>query len=113
MLRIYLHPSGRSVLHRSGFSWSAAFAFPLWALTRRLYKTTLVWCLGLGVACLLLPRLHHVTTDSASMLVTAAYVIAYGLAVGSVASLWHRSVLRRRGYFVGAEGPPPSRATTP
>jgi len=62
-LRIYMRASGDSALHRSGFSWTAAFVFPLWALTRRLYKTAAVSCVVVFALSQLIPPLFSLIHD--------------------------------------------------
>jgi hypothetical protein len=103
-LRIYMHPSGEGAMHRSGFSWTAALAFPFWALTKRLYKTTVAWFGCLLVVGLLPPRiLFRVQDDRVRGLAMLACMAAYWLLCGFFAGRWHRHVLERRGFFVSAE----------
>jgi hypothetical protein len=103
-LRIYIRASGDSALHRSGFSWTAALMFPLWALTRRLYKTAAVACIVLFVLSQLIPPLFSLIRDPVVQLIAAiVYMLAYWLALGLVASRWHRHVLERAGYVVTAD----------
>jgi hypothetical protein len=105
-LRVYMHPSGDSVLYRTGFSWGAAFAFPLWALTRRLYKTAAVSALGiLGVSQLGPVLLARLPAPGLRALLSSGYILAYWVAAGFLARRWHRHVLERAGYFVSAVEP--------
>lgn len=104
-----MHPSGDGAMHHSGFSWTAATAFPLWALARRLYKTAVIWCGCLLVMSLLLPRLLGVIhSQTLRALAACAYIAGYWLAAGLLAGWWHRIVLERRGYFVAAAETPES-----
>jgi hypothetical protein len=105
-LRIYMHPSGDSALHRSGFSWTAAFVFPVWAVTRRLYKTALAFSALIFAASQILPVLFA-TFGSAVVqgFGAAVYVVCYWMLSGSLASRWHRHVLERGGYVLTAREP--------
>jgi hypothetical protein len=103
-LRIYMHASGDSALHRSGFSWTAAFLFPLWALTRRLYKTAAVSCVVIFALTQLIPPLFSLIRDPVVQGVAAlVYMLGYWTAPGFLASRWHRHVLERAGYVVTAD----------
>jgi hypothetical protein len=98
-----MHPSGDSQLLPSGFSWVAAFAFPLWALTRRLYKTALVWFVALTAVSQLAPRLAALIDDPRLRAIAIlAYTVTYWTTAGFLARVWHRHVLERDGYFVSA-----------
>ena len=102
-LRIYMHPSGDCVLHRSGFSWLAAFALPIWAVSKRLYRTALVALVFVVLATQLAPRLiSQIPSDIARTIVAVAYMFLYWMVPGFGATRWHRHVLERRGYFVSA-----------
>ena len=102
-MRIYMHPSGDSELLASGFSWVAAFAFPLWALTRRLYKTALLWLVAVIAVSQMAPRLAAVIGDPRlRAIVIVTYAITYWATAGFLARAWHRHVLERNGYFVSA-----------
>ena len=103
-LRIYMHDSGDCVLHRSGFSWLAAFALPIWAFSKRLYRTALIALVGVVAASQLVPLiLDRIESETVSGLLALAYVVAYWMVPGFYATRWHRRVLERRGYFVGAD----------
>ena len=102
-LRIYMHPSGDGVLYQSGLSWIAAFAFPLWALTRRLYKTAVVSCVAILALTQLIPLVfNQIHNDKLRGIMAFGYTLAYWFAAGSLAHRWHRYVLERRGYFICA-----------
>ena len=104
-----MHPSGDGVLYQTGFSWIAAFAFPLWALTRRLYKTALVSCVAILALTQLIPILFdQIHNDALRGLMALGYTLTYWLAAGSLAHRWHRHVLERSGYFVCAARSPAS-----
>lgn len=98
-----MHPSGDSELLPSGFSWVAAFAFPLWAFTRRLYKTALVWVVVMTALSQLAPRLTASIKDPRLQVIAImASTITYWATQGFLARVWHRHVLERNGYFVSA-----------
>ena len=98
-----MHPSGDSELLPSGFSWVAAFVFPLWAFTRRLYKTALVWFVVITAVSQLAPRLTAAIRDPrVRVIAIVAYTITYWATAGFLARVWHRQVLERNGYFVSA-----------
>jgi hypothetical protein len=102
-LRIYMHTSGDCVLHRSGFSWLAAFALPLWALSKRLYRTALVAFVVVLVVTQLVPRLlAEIQSETVRDSVAFVYGLLYWLVPGFAASRWHRRVLERNGYYVCA-----------
>ena len=106
-LRIYLHPSGDCVLHRSGFSWLAAFALPLWALSKRLYRTALVAFVVVLVVIQLVPRLlARIEPESLRDSVALVYTLLYWIVPGFSATRWHRRVLERSGYVVCASEVP-------
>ena len=102
-LRIYMHSSGDCVLHRGGFSWIAAVALPVWALTRRLYRTAAMTFLLVLIVNMVMPRLFALVPGAALRgFLAVAYLFAYWLVPGLTANRWHRRVLERRGYFVMA-----------
>jgi hypothetical protein len=108
-IRIYMHPSGDCVLHRSGFSWLAAFALPLWALSKHLYRTALLAFVFVLLATQLAPRLlAQIESENARSLVAFAYLCLYWMVPGFAATRWHRHVLERRGYVVSASEEPPA-----
>ncbi len=99
MLSLYVDDSGRSALHRGGFSWLAAIALPLWALHRRLWRTLLAVSLLLPLLHALLSRLIETVPDQATQgLLALAWLLAWSLACGAVANRWHRHCLERAGY---------------
>jgi|SRR5688572_15672358 len=103
-LRIYMHDSGDCVLHRSGFSWLAAFALPVWAFSKRLYRTALLTLVVSVAASQLTPLLiDRMESDTVSGLLALAYVLVYWMVPGFYATRWHRRVLERSGYFVSAD----------
>jgi Protein of unknown function (DUF2628) len=103
-LRIYMHASGDCVLHRSGFSWLAAVALPLWALSKRLYRTALIALVVSVASSQLVSRLlAQIETGAVSGWVAPAYMLAYWMVPGFLATRWHRHVLERSGYFVSAD----------
>jgi hypothetical protein len=113
-LSLFIDARGRSVLHRSGFSWLAFIALPLWALHRRWW-----WLLVLSLPLLL--ALH----SGANMLmdglapasvqgeVAVTWLLAESCFMGFVANRAHGAWLRWRGYQLTATELPPERLPTP
>lgn len=107
MARLSLHvdDAGRTALLRSGWSWLAALALPLWALHRQLWKTVL----PLTVAVLLLHALVGVALEAAgddttAGLIALAWLAAWSVACGVLANRAHAWLLGRAGYrMVAAE----------
>ncbi len=102
-LSVYINPRGESVLHRTGFSWLAMLAWPLWALHRRLW-----WVL---LASLPLTFVAHTLANGAIGLVPGetaqgslalAWLIGWSVAAGRVANRLHRHLLERAGYRMTA-----------
>ena len=103
-LRIYMHDSGDCVLHRSGFSWLAACALPIWAFSKRLYRTALFTLIVSVAASQLTPLLiDRMESETISGLLALAYGLVYWMVPGFYATRWHRRVLERSGYFVTAD----------
>lgn len=103
-LRIYMHASGDCVLHRSGFSWLAALVLPIWALSKRLYRTALIALVVSAAASQLVARmLALIEAEMLSGWFALAYVCVYWMVPGFLATHWHRHVLERSGYFVAAD----------
>ena len=103
LLSLYINPRGASVLHRSGFSWLAALAWPLWALHRRLW-----WVLLLSfplttavhaVANLAIGLVPGETTQGALAL---AWLIGWSFVSGRWANALHQRLLERAGYRMTA-----------
>jgi hypothetical protein len=103
LLSLYINPRGASVLHRSGFSWLATLAWPLWALHRRLWWVLLAsfpltlsahgvanWAIGL------------VPGETPQGLLALAWLIGWSLAAGRWANGLHRRLLERAGYRMTA-----------
>jgi Protein of unknown function (DUF2628) len=106
-LAIYMHACGDSVAYRSGFSWLAALALPVWALRKRLYKTALVALLVQLALNASAPRLGELfDSDITKAIVGLLYLGVYWLIPGWLASRWHRRVLEQTGYFQVAVEPP-------
>jgi len=98
-LTIYMNRAGDSTLHREGFSWAAAIAFPVWALTRCLYKTALVSC----VVLLIISQIERVmaapiSAGAVRIALLAAFHVGLAAAAGFAAGPWQRRVLERDGY---------------
>jgi hypothetical protein len=103
-LSLFMNPAGRVVVHRTGFSWLAALALPVWALHRRLYLAFLVLLpltllLHEGVAQLIL----WLTEDEAWVtLLGLVWLLAWSALAGRWANRAHRAWLERRGYAMTA-----------
>jgi hypothetical protein len=103
-LRIYMHESGDCVLHRSGFSWLAAFVLPIWALSKRLYRTALIaFVVSVASSQLVARMLPLIESDMVSEWFALAYACVYWMVPGFLATRWHRYVLERSGYVVTAD----------
>lgn len=101
-LAIYMNDAGESALHRTGFSWVAAIAPPIWAFQHRLYKTFIA-ALAVGV---------FMTHANALMPNTApwtgfriGWILLQVLGAGFGANLYHRIVLEYSGYFMTSAEP--------
>lgn len=102
-LSLYINARGESVLHRTGFSWLAAVAWPLWALHRRLW-----WVLLLSLP--LTAALHTVVNglielvrgDTAQGLLALLWLVGWSLAAGRWANALHRRLLEKGGYRMTA-----------
>lgn len=103
-LRIYMHASGDCVLHRSGFSWLAALVLPIWALSKRMYRTALIaFVVSLASSQLVARLLPLIESETVSGWFALLYVCVYWMVPGFLATRWHRHVLERSGYFVTAD----------
>lgn len=109
-LSLFIDPRGRAVLHRSGFSWLAFLALPLWALHRRLWWVVLV---SMPATAAL-----HYGADAALGLVAAhpnlqgvlalVWLVGESWVMGRYANRAHAAWLRRRGFVVTATELPPA-----
>lgn len=113
-LSLFINGQGRSVLHRSGFSWLAFVGLPLWALHRRLW-----WALPLT---LLLPFALHTAANAlldllpstdAQGLLAIGWIAGESWAMGRWANRWYLHWLRWRGYQLTATELPPDRWPAP
>lgn len=98
-LRVYAGPHGECAISRSGFSFLAAMFFPLWALSKRLYKTSF------GVAALstvgdFLARRHELFASYPA--IWFAIALLWFSLLGWFGPRWHRRMLERRGYVLVA-----------
>ncbi len=102
-LSIYIRPSGESVLHRTGFSWLAVLAWPLWALHRRLWWVFLasfpLTTAAHGIANL---AIGAVPGENAQGALALFWLIGWSLAAGRWANGLHRRLLERAGYRMTA-----------
>lgn len=108
-LSLYIDARGRSVVHRTGFSWLAAIGLPLWALHRRLWWVLLA-SLPLTLAAHLLANalIGLVPGPTASSWSALAWMVGWSWAMGRWANRGHRHLLERAGYVMTAtELPPP------
>jgi len=106
---IYRNSRNEFLLHRAGFSWLAVFLSPVWALSRRLYKTSLLLAV-LGPICWsgLEKALSHAGSPLARSLLSLLFLVAWGLLAGHYANRWHRYVLEREGCALTASEMPES-----
>jgi uncharacterized membrane protein len=101
-LAIYMNETGKSVLHRAGFSWMAAIVPPIWAFQHRLYKTfgaTIVIFTALDQAIALIP------SGAPRIGVQFGVALIQLLGIGFGANLYHRIVLEYSGYFMTSAEP--------
>lgn len=102
-LSLYINPRGASVLHRTGFSWLAMLAWPLWALHRRLWWVLLVsFPLTLSAHGLANWAIEFVPGDTAQGLLALLWLIGWSLAAGRWANALHRRLLEKGGYRMTA-----------
>jgi hypothetical protein len=95
---IYTDTRGEAILHRAGFSWLAAVALPVWALFRRLYKTSLVFALfGPFLQGAVASGIASIAAPPARGFLLLAWLIVWGFLWGHYANRWHRYVLEREG----------------
>jgi len=111
-LSIYIDGRGRSALHRSGFSWLAFLALPLWALHRRLWLVCLLslpltWALH-GVANAAIELTHN---EDAQGLLALAWLLGESVFMGWQANRFHEWLLGRRGFVMTATERPAAATT--
>jgi hypothetical protein len=103
-LSLFMNPAGRVVVHRTGFSWLAVLALPLWALHRRLYLAfvallPLTLMLHNGVADAIMWATQD---DMLVALLALGWLVAWSVLAGRYANVVHRRWLQRRGYAMTA-----------
>lgn len=102
-LSLYIDAQGRSVLLRSGFSWLAWLALPLWALHRRLWLAALVAMpLTYGFWSAVNALAARLPGDTAPGLAVIAICFVESWALGRLANRAHRAWLTHRGYVMTA-----------
>lgn len=102
-LSLYINPRGASTLHRSGFSWLAAVAWPLWALHRRLWWVLLAsFPLTLSLHSFANWAIGLVPGETAQGLLALGWLIGGSLLSGRWANTLHRTLLERAGYRMTA-----------
>lgn len=103
LLSLYINPRGASVLHRSGFSWLAALAWPLWALHRRLWWVLLVSLpLTLALHTFVNRAIELVPGEMPQGALALAWVIGWSFVSGRWANRLHQGLLERAGYRMTA-----------
>lgn len=102
-LSIYIDERGRSALHRSGYSWLAFIALPLWALQRRLWLVCLL-ALPLTWALHVMANAAIELTDNADAqgALALAWLLGESVFMGWQANRLHGWLLARRGYVMTA-----------
>jgi hypothetical protein len=102
-LSLFIDARGRTVLHRSGFSWLAFVALPLWALHRRLWWLVPLSLVGLawvhGAANWLMERFPSQDVQGA---LAALWLLGESWFMGRHANRLHLAWLRWRGYALTA-----------
>lgn len=102
-LSIYIDSRGRSALHRSGFSWLAFVALPLWALQRRLWLVCLLSLpLTWGLHLVVNAAIELTDNESAQGLLALAWLLGESVFMGAWANRFHAWLLARRGYVMTA-----------
>lgn len=101
-LALYAHPDGRTVLHQSGFSWTAMLALPVWALQRDLRGVAAVAVVALLVPGPLLLMLG--ASDVMALLGSWLLMVGYGLLAPRLHAAW----MHRQGWIVLAHEPLPT-----
>jgi hypothetical protein len=96
-LAIYMNDAGKSVVHRTGFSWVAAILLPVWALQHRLYKT----CVATIVINLLSPYAEAFMAPRFRIGLDLFVILGAGI----IANTYHRIVLERSGFFMASAEP--------
>ena len=91
-LSLYVNEEGKCVMHYSGFSWLAGFAFLVWALHRRLYLVA-------GLALVYSMIYTVLAAQFSSTVQTGLWLVQFVL-VGSFANRIHRMLLERRGWVL-------------
>ena len=103
-LSLFMNPAGKVVVHRTGLSWLAALALPLWALHRRLHLAF--------VALLPLTLMLHNAVGDAILwatqdelpvaLLALGWLVGWSVLAGRYANAVHRRWLQHRGYAMTA-----------
>lgn len=110
-LSLYIDTRGRTVLHRSGFSWLAALASPLFALHRRLWWTLLASLPAtMALHSVINLSIEQLPGEVAQGLAALGWLLGWSWACGRWANDWHRRLLRRAGYTMTATELPPAAA---
>lgn len=102
-LSIYIRPTGESVLHRTGFSWLAAVAWPLWALHRRLWWVLLLSLpLTFALHTVVNWGIEFVPGATAQGALALLWVVGWSFAAGRWANALHRRLLEKGGFRMTA-----------
>lgn len=102
-LSLYIDARGASVVHRTGFSWLAALAWPLWALHRRLWWVLLASVpLTAGLHTAVNRAIELAPGESAQGLLALIWLIGWSFVAGRWANALHRHLLERAGYRMTA-----------
>ena len=96
---IYEHPKHGIEAIRTGFSWSAFLAPPVWAAAKGLGALTLMLVVGSTLMFDILKIASGVVPQPAVMLLLfAVSYLMFGLRPGIEGNFWHASRLRKEGF---------------
>jgi len=98
-LSLYVDARGRSALHRDGFTWLGGFLLPVWALTRRMWVTSIAAAiLGTVINQLIVDAIGRLGDRTLATALSIGWPILWIGACGALANRWHRLWLQRAGY---------------